>query len=71
MNFLACDGIWSVGAGGEALCNGTPVSITGEEMRTELQLTQPLTDDEYFQLKDATLSLFVVVFGFLLLKKVL
>ena len=71
MNFLACDGIWSVGAGGEALCNGTPVSITGEEMRTELQVTPPMTDEEYFQLKDVTFSLFAAVFCFLVLKKLL
>jgi hypothetical protein len=69
MNFIVCDGDWSAGASGELLCTGTLVSITGEEVRAEL--SPGLTDEDAIGLTDATMGLFAVVFGFLVLKKVL
>lgn len=69
MNFIACDGAWSAGASGELICTGTAVAITGEELRAELN--PGLTLEEADALKDATLSLFAMVFCFLVLRKVL
>lgn len=67
MNFLACDGSWSVDAGG-INCVGTLVTITGEEIAGEI-VSPALTLEETQSLIDATLILFAVVFGFLVLKK--
>lgn len=69
MNFIACDGTWSAGVSGELICTGTAVAITGEEMRAELN--PGLTLEEADALKDATMSLFAMVFVFLVLRKVL
>ena len=69
MNFLACDGTWSADLSGSIQCSGTLVSITGDEMRTELQVSEPLAPEDYIALRDWTVVLFVVVFGFLVLKK--
>ena len=70
MNFIACDGVWSAGGSGEVLCAGAPVAITGEEMRLEI-LPPALTPEESALLREASLGLFVVVFGFLVLRKLL
>lgn len=70
MNFLACDGSWSVGAANEISCTGTLITVTGQEIAAEVQ-APPLTPEETTYLIDATLGLFVLVFGFLVLKKVL
>lgn len=70
MNFLACDGSWTIGAGGESICSGTPVTITGEELRTEL-LPQPLTIEDAVELKDFAIGVFVAVFCVLVLRKAL
>lgn len=67
MNFLACDGSWSVDAGG-INCVGTLITITSEEMADEL-VSPALTLEETEMLIDATIILFAVVFGFLVLKK--
>lgn len=69
MNFIACDGSWSVGASGEVICTGTPVTITSSELKAELN--PGLTPEEVDALKDASMSLFAVVFCFLVLRKVL
>lgn len=69
MNFLGCDGSWTVGASGEAICNGTPVSYTAEQLSGVTQ--SPLAIEDVNQLMDGTLYLFATVFGFLALKKVL
>ena len=71
MNFLACDGSWSVGVGGEVLCSGTPITVTGEQMRAELQVAPSISDEEFLELKDVTISLFTAVFCFLVMKKLL
>lgn len=71
MNFLTCDGSWSVDASGAIQCSGTLVAITGQEIRTELQVSDPLTPEDYVELRDWTIMLFVVVFGFAVLKKAL
>lgn len=68
MNFLACDGSWSVGASNEISCTGTLITITSQDMAAEFQ-PPPLTQEETTALIDATLMLFVIVFGFLVLKK--
>lgn len=67
MNFLACDGSWSVGAGG-INCSGTLITITSEEMAGEI--SPGLTREEADLLIDASLGLFVIVFFFLVLRKV-
>lgn len=69
MNFLACDGTWTVGAGGIA-CDGTLVTITSQEIAEELG-SPALSLEETEMLIDATLILFAMVFGFLVTKKLL
>lgn len=70
MNFLACDGVWSVGASGEISCAGTLITITGQEIAAEL-VAPSLTPEDTGLLVESTLGLFVLVFGFLVLKKML
>lgn len=70
MNFLTCDGTWSVSSGAIS-CDGTLVSITSQEIADELNGASALTPEEVSTLLDATTLLFVTVFGFLVLKKVL
>lgn len=70
MNFLACDGSWVVGGAGDISCSGALVAYTGQELRDELYFSS-LSAEETQQLLDATLVLFITVFGFLVLKKVL
>lgn len=70
MNFLACDGSWSVGASNEISCTGTLITITSQDFAAEFQ-TPPLTPEETASLIDATVILFIIVFGFLVLKKTL
>ncbi|MDH0140760.1 hypothetical protein [Aquipseudomonas alcaligenes] len=69
MNFLACEGAWSVGAGGEPICAGTLVSLTQEEMQA--LSGSALTWDQVTELQGEVITLFALVFGFLALKKVL
>ena len=66
MNFLACDGVWSVVAGAIS-CDGLLVTITSEEIASEIN--PALTIEESQALIDATLILFAMVFGFLVIKK--
>lgn len=68
MKFLACDGSWS-GATGSIACDGTLVAITSQEIAAEIN--PALTPEESQMLLDATIGLFAVVFGFLVLKKVM
>lgn len=70
MNFLGCDGVWAVGAAGEISCTGALTTYTAEELGG---LVNPatLSPEDVQVLTDATLALFVVVFGFLVLKKTL
>ncbi|MDD0844621.1 hypothetical protein [Pseudomonas sp. Gutcm_11s] len=69
MNFLACEGDWSVGAAGEPICTGTLVSLTQEEMQALYGTA--LTWDQVAELQGEVITLFAVVFGFLALKKAL
>lgn len=69
MNFLACEGSWSAGASGEPLCTGTLVSLTQEEMQSLYGAA--LTWDDVAELQGEAITLFAVVFGFLVLKKTL
>lgn len=69
MNFLACEGDWSVGAGGEPICTGTLVSLTSEEMQT--LYGSALSWDQVAELQGEVITLFAIVFGFLVLKKAL
>lgn len=69
MNFLACEGAWSVGAGGEPICTGTLFSLTQEEMQA--LSGSALTWDQVTELQGEVITLFALVFGFLALKKVL
>lgn len=69
MNFLACEGAWSVGAGGEPICTGALVSLTQEEMQA--LSGSALTWDQVTELQGEVITLFALVFGFLALKKVL
>ncbi len=69
VNFLACEGAWSVGAGGEPICTGTLVSLTQEEMQA--LYGSALTWDQVTELQGEVITLFALVFGFLALKKVL
>ena len=69
MNFLACDGSWTVGSVGEAICVGTLQTVTSEEMQT--QFGTALSWDEVSELRGDIITLFAIVFGFLVLKKLL
>lgn len=69
MNFITCDGSWTVGGAGEIQCAGQLVTITGEEIRAEL--SPGLTDEETKLLLDSAIELFALVFVFLVLKKAL
>ena len=69
MNFLACDGVWQATAEGIPVCQGTLTSLTTEEMQS---LTgSALTWDDVAELQGEAITLFAVVFGFLVLKKLL
>lgn len=67
MNFLACDGSWSALATGSPVCQGQLISITGEDLRGETLITW----DDVNQIQWEIVTLFAVVFGFVVLKKVL
>ncbi|MEX6501710.1 hypothetical protein [Pseudomonas zhanjiangensis] len=69
MNFLACEGDWSAGAGGEPICSGSLVSLTSEEMQA--LSGSALTWDQVGELQGEVITLFALVFGFLVLRKVL
>ncbi|MNR14472.1 hypothetical protein D3C85_1309470 [compost metagenome] len=70
MNFLGCDGTWAVGAAGEISCTGTLTTYTAEELGA-LANPAALSAEDVQVMTDATLALFVAVFGFLVIKKVL
>jgi len=69
MNFLACDGSWSTGPGGEPVCTGTLVSLTQQEMQSLYGAA--LTWADVSELQGEVVTLFALVFGFLVLKKAL
>jgi hypothetical protein len=69
VNFLACEGDWSAGAAGEPICTGTLVNLTQEEMQA--LFGSALTWDDVAGLQGEAITLFAVVFGFLVLKKAL
>lgn len=69
MNFLACEGDWSVGVDGEPICTGTLVSLTSEEMQSLYGAA--LSWDQVAELQGEVIILFALVFGFLVLKKAL
>lgn len=69
MNFLACEGDWSLGAAGEPICSGSLVSLTEQEMQSLSGAA--LTWDDVAELQGEAITLFAVVFGFLVLKKAL
>lgn len=65
MNAIVCDGTWST-SGGTPVCAGTLQSVSLNE------LNQPwLSAEEYGQLRGDAIQLFMIVFGFLVLKKAL
>ncbi len=59
MNLIACDGMWQQSPEGYLLCSGTLTEVANPA----------LTLEDAVQLKDSALILFVIVFGFLALKK--
>lgn len=69
MNFLACDGSWSVGPAGELSCSGNLVTYTAEELQEAVN--PGITLEEAVELRDHALVLFAVVFGILVIKKAL
>lgn len=69
MNFLACDADWLQGAGGSPVCSGQLITVTTEEMRG--LSGSALTWDQVSELQGEVLVLFALVFGFLVLKKLL
>lgn len=70
MNFLACTGDWTTGVNGIA-CDGQLFSITGQELATQINSSAGATPEEWDALYDITLQLFVSVFVFLCLKRLL
>ncbi|WP_313506837.1 hypothetical protein [Stutzerimonas nitrititolerans] len=69
MNFLVCDVDWLQGAGGSPVCPGQLGNITAEEMRG--LSGSALTWDQVSELQGEVIVLFALVFGFLVLKKLL
>ncbi|MBY9221934.1 hypothetical protein ISG48_24960 [Pseudomonas aeruginosa] len=67
MNFIACDGSWLSGPGGELVCSGSLRTFTGEEMQS--QLGSQLSWEDVHELKGEVIMLFCIAFGFLVLKK--
>lgn len=69
MNFLACDGQWLAGTSGEPVCSGQLLSLTREEMQS---LTgSAMSWGDVAELQGEAITLFAIVFGFLVLKKLL
>ena len=66
MNFLACDGQWLV-SGTHIECSGTALVVTASEIVAQQQLTA----DEFLQLKDYTIEILLLAFGFFAIKKLL
>ena len=69
MNFLACEGDWVTGATGEPVCTGQLINLTREELQSLSGAA--LSWDQVSELQGETIVLFALVFGFLVLKKVL
>lgn len=67
MNFLTCDGTWSIDAAGGIVCSGNLVTYTSQEVRDII--SPGLTIEEAVALRDEALVLFAVVFGILVIKK--
>lgn len=70
MNFLACTGNWQV-IEGSITCDSSLVTLTSQELAAELKTQSAVSLEEVSLLIDASLLLFAIVFGFLVLKKVL
>lgn len=70
MNFLGCDGSWTLGAAGEIGCTGSLTSFTSEELKTELSPSS-LTLEDAKELLWLTVPVFVAVFVVLVIKKAL
>lgn len=69
MNFLACEGQWLAGASGEPVCSGQLLSLTREEMQS--LSGSAMSWDDVAELQGEAITLFAIVFGFLVLKKLL
>ncbi|WP_312254167.1 hypothetical protein [Stutzerimonas nitrititolerans] len=70
MNFLGCDGTWTLGAAGDIGCAGELRSFTVEELKSEVSPAS-LTIEDADDLLMLTLPVFVAVFTVLVIKKVL
>jgi len=70
MNFLACDGTWSVTAGG-INCTGTLHSFTSENLALEINGSSGISPDDSQFLYEGAISLFTSVFVFLVLKRLI
>lgn len=68
MNFLACDGLWSVTASGIS-CSGELLSLSSERLASEVNSSSGISPEDSQILYDGALSLFVSVFVFLVLKR--
>lgn len=69
--FLACNGSWQIGATGSPVCSGLLTTYTGKEMATLIMSESSLTYEEWKPLIAQSIELFAVVFGFLILRKLL
>ncbi|WP_313310066.1 hypothetical protein [Stutzerimonas nitrititolerans] len=69
MNFIACDGVWLHGGSGLPECNGVLHSVAGNEMRDLSGAA--LNWEQVSELQGEVMLLFAIVFGFLVLKKLL
>lgn len=70
MNFLTCDGSWIADSNG-IRCNGELVAITGQELASEINGSSGITPEESTLLYDSALQIFVSVFVFLCLKRLI
>lgn len=64
-NVLICSGTWSI-SGGSPVCTGNLQSVSLND------LNQPwLSAEEYHQVRSDSIQLFMIIFGYLVLKKAL
>lgn len=69
MNFLACNGTWVANVEGFS-CDGQLVSVPRQELATMLN-AGGATPEEWGALYDITMQIFVSVFVFLCIKRLL
>lgn len=66
MQFIVCDGVWSISTGGALDCDGTLSAMTLEEVQ---QSFAPLTPEQKGAITAACLGFFVLIFVLIRLRR--